>query len=245
MTMNVRYLIHGALCWATALMVLAVLAVRMRAQDLPHPYVGAGLSLMPDGYTSAAYRVQGGLYWIDSRFTSDCYGAYDNGHKDDGSGPGRDRYLNGSVAYQHDSFFYAAGARWSELSTREYVKPDFRIQFGVGHDWLGWFSMRGQVLYVLPPLHESVDYPGEDVCSGCGNGVQGPEFTLIFPSPADKSPRAQFPGWRSHHLFIRFVIGIYEYHDTITEPSNELLSATQDHNRHAMGTTSFMLMYRF
>jgi hypothetical protein len=224
------------------------------------PYVSPSVSLMPSGYASFAWRVQGGLYTTTKYFTSDVYAAYDNGTKANDNTPhndrGHDRYLAGFAAYQHNTWFYAAGARWSQLSTTNYSKGvglfqdirqgDWRLQGGIGHDSLGEFSCREQVLYVLPPFHESVFYPGGTICAGCGNGVQGPELTLIFPSPADKSERGKgLPGWKSHHLFARFAVGVYEFHDTVTDPTNTSLTSEQRGNRHAMATSDLGVMWRF
>lgn len=225
-----------------------VLLVCSALAQIPRPYVAGGVSLMPDGYHSIAYRLQGGIDTEAKHFVSDIYAAYDDGRKvNDGTERnihGHDRYLHGFVALKLGETFFGAGASWSQLSTTNYVKGlnlrqaiaqgDIRPVFVAGHDWLrDNFSMRGQVVYITPPLHESVSYPGS-ICSGCGNGVQGPEFSVILPSPATKS-----------HFFFRTAIGIYEYHTTITEPSNAQLTAWQDADRHVTGTTDFMLMYRF
>lgn len=217
--------------------------------SLPRPYVAGGLSLMPGGYKALAYRLQGGLYWNPKHAVADVFGAYDNGTKsNDGTNlnfKGHDRYLQGFLAYKQGRNFFGAGASWNQLSTTNYTKGsdplsalaqgNIHPRFGGGHDWLrDNFSLRGLVEYVLPPLHESVNYPNGVVCQGCGNGVQGPEFTVFIPSPE-----------LARHLFYRMSVGIYEFHDTITDPTNALLLKAEDNNRHATATTSFQLMYRF
>ena len=199
---------------------LFVFLTTMCFGQVPRPYIAGGLSLMPAGYASAAYRVQGGLYTNAPHIVSDVYGAYDNGRKDNdntaGNTNGHDRYLAGFVAYKFGNTFTGAGARWSQLSTTNYTKSATHYQFGIGHDWA---VARGQVFYILP--------------AGT-SGIQGPEFSVILPSPVSR-----------RHLFVRFETGIYEYHDTVTDPSNSELTAVQTGNRHATASTTMMLMYRF
>lgn len=233
----------------TLCLLFSAACIAQDAPKYPLPYVNVDLSLMPGGYASLAYRAQGGLYWNAPHIVSDIYAAYDDGHKvNDATSnnvSGHDRYLAGFLAFKEGNTFYAAGARWSQLSTTNYVKGpnllqavtqgDIRPQFGIGHDWLrDDFSLRGQVLYILPPLHESVSYPGGTVCTGCGNGLQGPEFTIFLPSPQLKK-----------HFFFRMALGIYEFHTTITEPSNVQLTQQQNSSRSVTSSADMGLMYRF
>lgn len=202
---------------------------------------------MPAGYNPAAWRVQSGLMLNGSHVVADVFAAYDNGTKEnDGTVnniKGHDRYLYGFVAARAGHNYFGAGARWSELSTTNYVKGetpldavkngDFRLQAVYGHDWIGnTGSARGQINYAFPAFHESINYgPGQN-CSGCGNGVQGPEMSLQLPA-------------RPKHLFLREVMGLYEYHTTVTEPGNIPLTRQQDSSRHVMCTVDFMLGWRF
>lgn len=220
------------------------------ASPFPRPYVAGGLSLMPAGYAAAAWRIQGGLYWTAPHALADVFAAYDNGTKEnDGTVDnikGHDRYLHGFLFYKQGNTYFGGGATWNQLSTTNYDKGisnpisalatgDFHPAFGGGHDWLGTQgSLRAQAVYLLPPPHESVSYPGQATCWGCGNGVQGVQFSLFFPSPA-----------RSGHWFFRIEDFIGEYHDTITDPTNIPLRNSEDSSRHVMDTVDFMLMYRF
>jgi len=223
---------------------------------VPQPYVAIGGSLMPNGYSPFAFRGQAGVYEDYKHLVSDIFIAIDNGKKtNDGTLnniKGHDDYANAFLAYRPGTnTYYGFGPRWSQLVTSNYTKGtnlfqsvrsgDFRVQAVAGHDWLrSNFSMRGQVNYVFPPFHESVAYPASStsppsVCSGCGNGVQGPELTVMFPSPS----------LAKKHWFFRETLGIYEFHTTITEPSNLPLTQQQDSSRHAMATADFTVMYRF
>jgi hypothetical protein len=227
---------------------------------LPHPYVGLGVSLMPNGYSPIAFRAQGGLYWDYKHLVSDAFGAIDNGKKsNDGTLyniHGHDDYANGFLALRpRDNTYFGVGSRWSQLITSNYTKGtnlfqavrdgDFRLQAIVGRDWKGTtnagkrWMVRGQVNYVFSPFHEFASYPAistssastpASTCNGCGNGVQGPEFTLFFPSPAI-----------SKHWIFQETVGIYEFHDTYTIAGGY----PGERKRHGMATTDFVIRYRF
>lgn len=241
------------------LLPLTVLAQTSPSQSyIPSPYGAVGISLMPNGYSPVAVRGQVGLMENAPHFVFDGYAAIDNGKKsNDGTLnniKGHDDYIHGFLGYRQGDWYFGGGMAWSQLVTSNYTKGtnffsavrqgDIRYQFGGGKDWYyndQWkFSYRVQVLYLLPPQHESVAYPAAPgqpsyVCQGCGNGVQGPELTLQMPSPADSR----------HHWFVRYTLGVYEFHTTITEPSNLPLTAEQDSSRHAMGTFDALVGYRF
>jgi len=230
---------------------------------VPRPYVAGGVSLMPNGYGAVALRGQGGLYLNAKHAVCDTYVAADNGKKtNDGTEnniKGHDDYVAGFCGYKQGNWYFGGGMRWNELITSNYTKGtnffqavkqgDIRYQFGGGKDWFhhfsnGDFNMRAQVAYILPPLHESVSYPATPtsagfVCQGCGNGVQGPEITIWMPSPE-----------YSKHWSARFVYGIYEFHESVTEPCPGPLCnppdfAAQKSNRSVMGTVDFLVQYKF
>lgn len=222
---------------------------------LPQPYVSVGVSLMPSGYSSVAFRGQGGIYEDYKHLVSDMYVAIDNGKKsNDGTLnniKGHDDYLSGFLAYRPGTnAYYGFGPRWNQLVTSNYTKGtnlfqavrngDFRVQAVYGRDFGGVYkgkewAIRGQVSYVFPPFHESVAYPASStgpsyVCSGCGNGLQGPEFSAFFPSPK----------LSKHWTFVE-TFGIYEFHDTYTIPGGY----PGERNRRATATADFSVRYRF
>lgn len=229
------------------------------AQDipayLPHPYVGVGLSLMPSGYSSVAFRGQVGAYTDYKHLVSDVFIAVDNGKKEnDGTLnniKGHDDYANAFIAYRPgNNWYYGFGPRWSQLITSNYTKGtnlyqsvrngDFKVQAVIGRDFSGIYNgnpwaIRGQVNYVFPSFHESVAYPASSiapasVCSGCGNGVQGPEFTAFFPSPK-----------LSKHWTFTETLGIFEFHDTYTIPGGY----PGEHNRRVFATSDFEVRFHF
>jgi hypothetical protein len=79
--------------------------------------------------------------------------------------------------------------------------------------------MRGQVVYFLPGSDHQ-------------NAIQGPEFSRWIPSPAT-----------NHHLFWYETVGVYESHQTITDPTNLALTQLQTSKRSASGWVT--MMYRF
>ena len=185
---------------------------------LPRPFLYGGAGLMGGGYSPLAGEVGVGLR-IDSRhFLASAEASYDNGHKtNDGDQPNPSGHDRGLAAATHfrlaAGWFAGVGARWSQLSTTNYSKSGWRPTFGGGKDYflrgckgedcVTEFSMRLRVDYVLP---------GTDHF----NAVQGPLFSFYMPSPAAKG-----------HFFLRMTQGIYEFHETVTEPYNVVLTRQQ------------------
>jgi hypothetical protein len=248
------------LLFALLILLGVIMVSKADGQDIippyaPHPYVGAGISLMPNGYAPLAFRGQAGVYEDYKHLVSDMYVAIDNGKKtNDGTEnniKGHDDYLSGFLAWRPgDNQYFGFGPRWNQLVTSNYTKGtnlfqavrdgDFRVQAVYGRDFGGTYkgkpwAIRGQVNYVFPPFHESVAYPASStstpyVCSGCGNGVQGPEFSAFLPSPK----------LSKHWTFVE-TLGIYEFHDTYTIPGGY----PGEHNRHVTATADFQIRYRF
>lgn len=224
-----------------------------QSPSYPLPYISAGGSLMPAGYASAAFNFGGGIMMDTRYFVLDSYAGYDTGHKDnDGTtynqdnNKGHDRYLRGLASYKHGNAYFGVGARWSELSTSNYIKGGtiftagaWHPVIGAGYDFLANdkfypLFMRGQVTYFFKESKESIKYPNGTTCDGCGNGSNGIDLSLWFPSPA-----------RKHRLFLRMNFTIFGYHDTITEPYNTILTQEQIANKHITMADEFMLLWRF
>lgn len=88
--------------------------------------------------------------------------------------------------------------------------------FGGGKDLFREnFSLRGQILYVLPGTDHQ-------------NALQGPEISLWMPTPASSS-----------HFFYRQTLGIYEFHQTLV-PGNP-----GTNERYAATFLQFTAMCRF
>jgi hypothetical protein len=203
---------------------------------VPRPFLYAGAGLMGGGYAPFAGRAGGGLRIDSRRFLASAEGWYDNGHKtNDNTGPnpkGHDRGLVGSAYYRFSSGWFAGvGARWNQLSTTNYTKGGWRPTFGGGKDYfhkkcaledcISDFSMRLGFDYLLP---------GTDHF----NALQGPLFSFYMPSPSAKG-----------HFFFRETLGIYEFHTTVTDPSNKILTQQQTGSRSVTSFGEFTLMYRF
>jgi hypothetical protein len=203
---------------------------------VPRPFVYAGAGLMGGGYAPLAVQGGGGLRVDSARFLAFAEGSYDNGHKtNDGDQPnpkGHDRGLDGAAYFRFSSGWYlGAGASWSQLSTTNYTKGGWRPTFGGGKDYFhrrcagedcaSDFSMRLGVDYVMPGTDHT-------------NAVQGPLLTLFMPSPSSKG-----------HFFFRMTEGIYEFHETVTEPANAPLTQQQIGDRSMTSFGELTLMYRF
>ena len=182
----------------------------------PRPYVDGGLSLMQGGYFPAAGNLGAGVNIEASRFMAVAAVSADDGHKLD-SGTGHDTYLQARAFLRLKRGWYGGGgAQWNKLTTDTYSKQAWRPAFGGGKDvFRDNFSLRAQVLYVLP---------GTDRL----NASQGPEISLWLPSPAT-----------NHHLFYYQTLAIYGAHQTSVpgDPGTNV--------RYLNAFGGFTVMYRF
>jgi hypothetical protein len=176
----------------------------------------------------------------------DGLAAYDNDRKtDDGDQPnpkGHDRFLNGGIYFRPSEFpakfaflgdanrwFFGAGYSWSQLSTTNYVKGGNRPEIGGGYDVATRscsrcrrdFSMRVGFDWVMA---------GND----WQNGSHGAQVTVTFPGPRE-----------NRHWFLRQRTGVYRFHETVTEPTNLLLTHQQLSNKSTDSTTDWGVIYRF
>jgi len=203
---------------------------------VPHPFLYAGAGLMGGGYAPLAWEGGGGLR-IDSRHVlASAEGEYDNGHKtndnDQPNPKGHDRALAATAYFRLSSgWFFGTGARWSQLSTTNYTKGAWRPTVGGGKDYfhkkcalencVANFSMRLGVDYILPGTDRA-------------NALQGPQMSFYMPSPSAKG-----------HIFFRETLGIYTFHETVTEPSNLTLTQQQIGDRSVTSFGELTLMIRF
>lgn len=193
----------------------------------PHPMLFSGPSLVGNGYQTTALDFGGGFLLGSSQMFSDVEGRYMDARKTDDNTvdnySGHERFLDGRLFYRfRPNLYFGGGAQWSETSTTNYDKRQWRPTFGLGGDHFGdGYSLRWQTLYITP---------GTDHV----NALQGPEIQVWFPSPASRS-----------HLFVRETLGIYEFHTTITEPTNASLTAQQKSDRSAAAFLDFVIGWRF
>lgn len=208
-------------------------------RPIPHPSLYFGPSLFGGGYALLGYRVSGGLSVEGTHFIFAGSAAYDNGHKvDDGTGPnpkGHDRHLNGGLDFRPAIYgwsrrlFFGGGYTWSQLSTTNYTKGGARYYLGGGYDVFVRaceacrrdFSMR----ITMNWLTAGTDWQ---------NGSHGPQTQVTLPSPREK-----------RHWFWTEAIGIYRFHQTVTEPTNLPLVQFQTGKKYFDGFADFGLVYRF
>ena len=208
--------------------------VQLLSSPIPHPYISFGPSLMGGGYAPLAYRAEAGIDLENTHAILRALGAYDNGHKTNDGGPpnpnGHDRYLEGAAYFRSKAgWFVGMGWRWSQLSTTNYTKSGTRPEIGGGYDLAlrscaecrRDFSMRINVDWVMA----GTDWQ---------NGSHGANTTLTFPAPNEK-----------RHLFWKQTIGVYRYHQTVTDPSNLSLVQYQRSQKRFNSVLDFGLVYRF
>ena len=222
---------------ASALQAQNFVASSFHASDLlPRPYVFVGPEGMGSGYAPFAALAGAGVRIDSAHFILDTKAWYDNGHKSGEPGKpnpkGHDRGLVGSMYYRLPSgWAFGGGASWSQLSTSNYTKSSWRPTFGGSKDLFlgdcqtaecsGQFTMRVGADYVLP----GTDWQ---------NGSQGPSLMVYIPSPSLK-----------RRLFFREQLGIYRYHDTVTDRTDPLLTREQT-SKHAFDSfLELTVMYRF
>jgi hypothetical protein len=194
---------------------------------IPHPFVYSGPSLVGNGYQVLAGNFGGGFLLNASRLLGDFEAYYMNAKKTNdnttNNQKGHERFLQGRIFYPlRKALYLGGGAQWSETATTNYTKKGWRPTFGVGGDHFAesW-SARWQVLYITK---------GTDTI----NGVQGPEVQLWFPSPASQT-----------HFFYRQTLGMYEFHTTITDPTDRTLTAQQTSQRSTASFLDFTFGWRF
>jgi hypothetical protein len=183
----------------------------------PRPYAYGGFDVnRGGGYSPANGEVGAGLETDSRHFLLLAETFAQNAHKVY-TGTGAEFHLQlRSFVRSGSGWYLGGGEQWSELSTIGYAKEAWRPSFGGGKDLLREdFSMRAQVMYILP---------GADHL----NALHGPEFSLWLPSPATHS-----------HFFWRETVGIYQFHQTAV-PGNPGTS-----NWYSATFASFDALYRF
>lgn len=194
---------------------------------IPHPIIFAGPSLVGNGYQTLAGKFGAGFMLNSRDLLGDFEASYMNARKTNdntaNNRKGHERFLQGRLFYPwHRGLYFGGGAQWSETATTNYTKKAWRPEFGVGGDHFApnW-NCRWQTLYILPGSDKS-------------NAMQGPEFQFWLPSPASRS-----------HFFYRQTLAIYEFHTTITDPTDPALTAAQRSDRHSAAFLDFTIGWRF
>lgn len=212
---------------------------QVSGRPIPVPVLTFGPSLMGGGYGVLAYRTEGALNMEATHIVFHALAAYDDGRKvDDNDQPnpkGHDRYLESGIYFRPARpgwtrmFYLGAGYRWSQLSTTNYTKGGSRPEFGGGYDLFVRscsacrrnYSMRIEINWLTA---------GSD----WQNGSRGPETNLVWPSPREK-----------RHWFYHEKIGIYRFHESVTEPTNIPLTRLQCSQRSLDSFFDLGVSYRF
>lgn len=206
---------------------------------VPHPYLMIGPSLMSGGYAVLAYRVETGLNVESRQWVMKGSAAYDDGHKvNDGDQPnpsGHDRYLESAIYFRpainplSGHWFVGGGLSWSQLSTTNYSKSDRRPLIGGGYD----FSLRS-----CPACRRdfSMRIAMDWLMAGSDwqNGSRGPQITFSLPGLREQ-----------RHWFWQQRIGVFQYHDTVTDRTNLSLTQEQQSKKHVDSFLDFGIIYRF
>jgi hypothetical protein len=189
---------------------------------------------------SASYVVGGGIMENSKHFVFSGDVSRDNdGKSNDGVNTTRrghnDRFKGSSYFRFSNGLFIGGGARWAKQYTPAYTKEQWHPTVGAGADLLSpFFSTRIQADYVLPQGAEHTSRSGCTVPKGqCGSGVQGPEFSIFFPSPRVKG-----------HFFARITIGVFGAHTTVTS-TDPVLTAQQKSQTVFASEAQFTFLYRF
>jgi len=194
---------------------------------IPRPVLFGGPSLVGNGYQSIAANLGAALLLKSNKMIGDFEAFYMDAKKTNDATvenrKGHERFLQGRMFFPwRRGMYFGGGVQWSETATTNYTKKEWRPTFGAGQDYFAEdFSCRWQILYVTKGSDRS-------------NAVQGPEIQLWLPSPASKS-----------HFFYRQTAGVYEFHTTLSNPGNPVLTSQQTSDRHAAVFVDFSFGWKF
>jgi hypothetical protein len=235
---------RSSLINVTALVLLSCpCALKLMAQEpeqqsfitRPRPYFFGGIELDGNGSAVLNYVVATGIQENTSHFIFDGYGEYTNTRKINdntfNNHGGRTRLLYAAPRYPFaKGWFVGGGARWSELSTTNYVKQSWRPFIGGGKDWK---SDRVSLDY----LWTGADHVNRQGClvpkGQCTNDVKAIDFQWFMPSPSSRS-----------HVLFRMDFEPFWFHTTVTttDPS---LTRQQKGQIGAGAVAQYTLVFRY
>jgi hypothetical protein len=201
----------------------------------PRPYFFGGMQLDGNGAAMFNYAVALGIQQETKRYSFDAFAQYENTRKIDdntvNNHSGRTRILYGAPRYRLNSnWFVGGGARWSDLSTTNYVKQSWSPFVGGGKDW----DMGRMSLDYLWTGSEHVSKKGCSVANGqCTNASRGFDFQWIMPSP--KSRR---------HVLFRIDFLPIVFHTTVTS-SDPALTRRQQGEGGIASWLEYTLLFRY
>ncbi|HYU47338.1 MAG TPA: hypothetical protein VEK84_14300 [Terriglobales bacterium] len=193
----------------------------------PRLVLEPSLNLNGGGFQPVSTSISGGLS-LESKdvILEGLAGYHPVGKVNDGTGDnpkGHIKSLDASAYYRLPNYwFFGTSGGWGKLSTTNYSKQMWSMNFGAGTDMLTQdTSFRLSASYAPPAF----DYR---------NGSQGVTFQFIIPSPLEQGHVMFFEDLYVGHL-----------HDTITDPNDRTLTELQKSHGHFTASCSFKLLLRF
>jgi hypothetical protein len=193
----------------------------------PRLVLEPSFNLNGGGFQPVSTSISGGLGLESKYLILEGLAGYHPVRKvNDGTGDnpkGHIRSLDASAYYRLPNYwFFGTSGGWGKLSTTNYSKQMWSMNFGAGTDVLTKdTSFRLSASYAPPEF----DYR---------NGSQGATFQFIIPSPLEQG----------HVMFFEDVY-VGHLHDTITDPNDRTLTELQTSHGHFTASCSFKLLLRF
>ena len=200
---------------------------RVIYDNWPHFTITPHANLNGFGYQPFSTSISSGINYEGKHFMFDGQASYSAARKtNDGTENNNKGHSRGVtvVSMARLPKDWLAGVRFSggQTSTTNYTKSVWRGSFGAGKDvLLNDVSFRITAFYTLPYSDHS-------------NGLQGPLFGFVLPSPITK-----------HHFYFTEELGIGFLHATITDPNNKELTRIQLNDRSHSASVSFGVMFKF
>lgn len=201
----------------------------------PRPYFFGGPQLDGNGAALLNYTFGAGVQEEAKHYSFDTFAEYTNTRKINdntvNNRSGRTRELYGAVRYRlPDGWLVGGGARWSELSTTNYVKQNWSPFFGGGRDWTD-VGMRVDYLW---NASEHVSAKGCPVPNGqCTSGERGIDFQYFVPSLSAGS-----------HVVFRLDLLPIVFHTTVTS-TDPVLTRAQIGDVHPASWLEFAVLFRY
>lgn len=193
------------------------------------------MELDGNGAAVLNYIVGAGIQQEAKHYSFDAFASYTNTRKIDdntiNNHSGRNRGLYGALRYHLPSgWLLGGGARWSELSTTNYVKQAWSPFLGGGKDW----QDLGIRLDYLWNASEHVSRKGCQVPDGqCTSGEKGVDFQWFIPAMTSHS-----------HVVFKIDLLPVLFHTTVTS-TDPILSHQQQSDRSIASWLDYTLIFRY
>ena len=201
----------------------------------PRPYLFGGPELDGNGAAVLNYSIAAGIQQEAKHYSFDTRAEYINTRKTNdntiNNHSGHTRQLYGAARYRlSNGWLLGGGARWSELSTTNYVKQNWSPFAGGGKDW----TDVGVRLDYVWNASEHVNRQGCVVPNGqCTNGEKGFDFQYFVPSLSSGS-----------HVVFKIDLLPIIFHTTVTS-TDPKLTRNQEGDVGTASWLQFSLMFRF